>query len=428
MDFGLFDFPLLPPEINSTRIYSGPGSTPLMTAAAAWEKLATQLQSTAAFYSSAISALISQPWQGPASASMAAAAARYAGWLTTTAAQAEQVAAQAGAAASAYEAAFAMTVPPAVVAQNRAQLASLIATNILGQNTPAIAATEAQYSEMWAQDVAAMESYASSSAAASKFTPFTTPPGTVNSAGVVRQAAAVAQAAAPAALGGARSLTFLEFGELGGIDVLVGANVAVGAVNMSVSAANLARQVNRDAIADAKNPPPQKEEGGGLRLGGQARLAARPDATGRTRAPVFAGAGRSASIGALSVPQSWATPVEIRQLARALSTNGAGAAPVVVAEDAENPYTGMALASLAGSGMGGLAARGTPAVSTAVATPAAAKPAAKEAANPAARIAAIPTSNTAGISTAEIAEKVAATLAAMPGATVVVVPPPPASG
>lgn len=31
-----------------------------------------------------------------------------------------------------------------------------VATNILGQNTPAIAATETQYAEMWAQDAAAM--------------------------------------------------------------------------------------------------------------------------------------------------------------------------------------------------------------------------------------------------------------------------------
>jgi PPE-repeat protein len=49
-----------------------------------------------------------------------------------------------------------MTVPPAMIAANRAQLMSLIATNILGQNTPAIAATEAHYGEMWAQDVTAM--------------------------------------------------------------------------------------------------------------------------------------------------------------------------------------------------------------------------------------------------------------------------------
>ncbi len=59
-----------------------------------------------------------------------------------------------------------MTVPPAVVAANRTQLATLVATNVLGQNTAAIAATEAQYGEMWAQDAAAMYGYAGSSAVA----------------------------------------------------------------------------------------------------------------------------------------------------------------------------------------------------------------------------------------------------------------------
>ncbi|MCV7061583.1 PPE domain-containing protein [Mycolicibacterium vaccae] len=64
--------------------------------------------------------------------------------------------------AGAYEAAFAATVPPAVVAENRIQLAMLVATNFFGQNTPAIAATEAAYAEMWAQDAAAMYGYAAS--------------------------------------------------------------------------------------------------------------------------------------------------------------------------------------------------------------------------------------------------------------------------
>ena len=114
---------------------------------------------------------------------MAAAAAPYVTWMSTTGAQAEQTAKQAKAAAAAYEAAFAMTVPPAVVAANRAQLAALVATNVVGQNTAAIAATEAQYGEMWAQDAAAMYGYAGSSAAAATVTPFSSPPQTTNPAG-----------------------------------------------------------------------------------------------------------------------------------------------------------------------------------------------------------------------------------------------------
>jgi PPE-repeat protein len=133
------------------------------------------------------------------SASMAAAVAPYLAWMTATAGQIEQVANQARAAAAAYEAAFAMTVPPAMVAANRAQLMALIATNILGQNTAAIMATEALYTEMWAQDAAAMYGYAGSSAAASTLAPFTPPKSTTNPAGVTGQSAAVTQAAGTAA-------------------------------------------------------------------------------------------------------------------------------------------------------------------------------------------------------------------------------------
>ena len=103
------DFAMLPPEVNSGRMYAGPGSGPMVAAATAWDGLAAELQSTSASYESVISELSSGSWLGPSSASMAAAAAPYVEWMTTAAAQAEQTATQAKAAAAAYEAAFAMT-------------------------------------------------------------------------------------------------------------------------------------------------------------------------------------------------------------------------------------------------------------------------------------------------------------------------------
>jgi PPE-repeat protein len=150
------DFGALSPEINSARMYAGPGPGSMLAAATAWKGLAAELHSTASSYGSAISELTSGPWSGPSSTAMAAAAAPYVAWMSATAGQAELAATQAQAAAGAYETAFAMTVPPPVIAANRTQLASLTATNLLGQNTPAIAATETQYGEMWAQDAAAM--------------------------------------------------------------------------------------------------------------------------------------------------------------------------------------------------------------------------------------------------------------------------------
>src|ERR1700742_4193712 len=136
------DFATLPPEINSARMYAGAWPGPMLAAASAWDGVAGERQSTALPPGAAISELTGGPWLGSSSASMAAAATPYLDWMTTNAAQAEQTATQARAAATAYETAFAMTVPPAVIAANRSLLMTLIATNVLGQNTAAIAATE----------------------------------------------------------------------------------------------------------------------------------------------------------------------------------------------------------------------------------------------------------------------------------------------
>jgi PPE-repeat protein len=191
----VFDFGAFPPEVNSAKMYTGPGSAPMLAAATAWNNLASELRSQAANYSSIISNLTGEGWQGQASTAMASAAAPYTAWMNATAAQAEQTAGQATAAAAAYEAAYGMTVPPPVIAANRAQLASLVATNVLGQNAPAIAATEVHYGQMWAQDAAAMYGYAAQSSAATKVPSFTTAPQTTAPGALGGQAAATSQAA-----------------------------------------------------------------------------------------------------------------------------------------------------------------------------------------------------------------------------------------
>ena len=195
----MLDFGALPPEINSGRMYAGPGSGPMMAAATAWHGLAAELSASASGYSSLTADLISSHWFGTASQLMVAGVAPFVTWLSAAAALADEAGMQASASAAAYEAAFAMTVPPTVIAANRALLALLVATNFFGQNTPAIAATEVQYAEMWAQDAAAMYTYAGSSATASQLVPFTEPTQTTDPAGLAQQQAAVAQAVAAAA-------------------------------------------------------------------------------------------------------------------------------------------------------------------------------------------------------------------------------------
>jgi PPE-repeat protein len=185
------DLGALPPEINSGRLYSGPGSGPMLTAAEAWSRLVDDLYTAAACYDWVVCGLTSEGWLGPASLGMAVAIAPYVTWMRATAALAEQSAAQARQAATAYEVALVMSVPPPVIAANRARYRLLAATNVVGQYAHAIAATERHYNEMWAQDAAAMYRYAASSAVAATLAPYLPPRVTTNPARTSGSAAPV---------------------------------------------------------------------------------------------------------------------------------------------------------------------------------------------------------------------------------------------
>jgi PPE-repeat protein len=190
------DFGALPPEINSGRMYTGPGPATLLAAAGGWESLAAELAVSAAGCRTVIAALTDESWLGPTSMSMAAAVTPYIAWMTVTAEQCGQAATQATAAAAAFETAYAMTVPPPLIAANRARLLALIQTNVFGQNTPAIMGTEAEYGEMWAQDATAMYTYAANSATASRLSPMVAPPQSANPAGPAGHIGALTHAAA----------------------------------------------------------------------------------------------------------------------------------------------------------------------------------------------------------------------------------------
>ncbi|ORV98386.1 PPE family protein [Mycobacterium kyorinense] len=328
------DFGALPPEINSARMYAGPGAGPMMAVAAAWNALGAELATTAASYKSVISALTGEEWLGPSSAAMAAAAAPYVAWMNTTAAAAEHAAAQATASAAAFEAAFAMTVPPPVIAANRAQLAALVATNFLGQNTPAIAATEAHYMEMWAQDAAAMYGYAGSSASAGVLQPLTSPAPNTNPAGLAGQAVAVSGAgtqaqlsqlvsALPTAVQGMASPLAGSGGSGGFLSDFINSTQNIGIWNTiqtySQAAGNIAAWNMFGGImggigaAKAENAlPAAMAMGAGEASGGTVLMGTVGPVSlgGLAGAPVSAGLGQASSVGGLSVPASWsaATP------------------------------------------------------------------------------------------------------------------------
>jgi PPE-repeat protein len=357
------EFAAFPPEINSGLMYAGPGAGPMIAAGAAWDALADDLYLAAAVYGSVVSDLGSW-WLGPSSVSMAAAAATYVSWITATAAQAELTAAQAMAAVAAYEAAFVMTVPPPVIAANRALLLALVATNFFGQNTPAIMATEALYVEMWAQDVAAMYGYAGASSAASALTPFTTPLPTTNSSGLAGLAAAVTQAAGtsagtgtqtvaplssaavPSALQGLAStmassstsplssLTTLtsSTAATSGTSLVSGAassvSMATSGVSMLGSAGSLMNTVGPATVTSARS----FQMSGSVMSTGVGSGAGALSSPGIGGTAVTATAGRAASLGELSVPQGWTSAAPaFSQVASALPSGARVTSPVVPA-------------------------------------------------------------------------------------------------
>lgn len=169
----VFDFAATPPEITSTMMYTGPGSVPMMAAAATYANLAAEISTTATQWESIISLLTSEQWTGGGSAAAAAAAQPIITYLTETAATLEQASAQATASAAAFETAFAAVVPPEVIIANRTTRAALVPFMIFPAVAAEIAALDALYAEYWAQDVAAMAAYQAASAAAGALTPVT---------------------------------------------------------------------------------------------------------------------------------------------------------------------------------------------------------------------------------------------------------------
>ncbi len=366
------DFAILPPEVNSGRMYDGPGSGPMLAAAAAWDGLATELHTAAASYGSVISELSAGPWLGAASAAMTTAVEPYVAWMSSTATQAEQTAMQARAAAAAYEVTFAAMVPPPVIAANRALLQALVATNLLGQNTPAIAATETHYGEMWAQDATAMYGYAGASASATTLTPFTPAPQTTN--GTSAPASTAASQLTSTALQGLTSTAattatpasaLSTLSDLAGIILFLPGLAQAGLTPLNTT--GLFTDLTFDDAETQVEAKLDHTEDNILRTF-QANNFRLPEgvvvesgltrpvmALGPAEVPsVTAGLGRAGSLGGLSVPPGWTVAApELRLAAMTLPATSIGAAPEAFAASPGSLFSEMTLANMAGRAISG---------------------------------------------------------------------------
>jgi PPE-repeat protein len=227
----------------------------------------------------------------------------------------------------------------------------LVATNFLGINTPAIMATEAQYAEMWAQDAAAMYGYAGSSAAATTLTPFTPPQRNTNPAGLGTRSAAVTTAGST----GPSIDTIIQ-------QILANINDALAPEHINsgisayatipsiiLSAASLAK--SSSAAADTTAAALTDVSAGLTKVAGTLGSVG----TALNGGPVTAVIGRAATVGALSVPQSWGT-------AAPAMTGSAKALPITLVSETQDLADMPGPVSLAAPGTlaAGAAARGRP--------------------------------------------------------------------
>ena len=377
----VIDFGAFPPEFNSARMYAGPGPISLMAAAVAWDGLAAELHSAASTYRSLIAGLTTTRWMGPSSLAMASAFAPYMAWMAGAAARAAEAAGQARLAVEAYEAAFAMTVPPPAVEANRVQLTTLVATNFFGQNAAAIAATEAEYGEMWAQDAAAMYQYAANSATACAVTPFAPPPQVTNPAGLADQATAVGRAAVD---GGSESVAnIVSSVPTTLMQLSAPTQTLLGASGATTSAATALSTLSPALVSLATTPVyaipsyfmaaatplyvlsssfaiAQTGQGMQAAADAQARAAAaaeaaNPAATGGATpsltSSVKSTVGKATSLGPMSVPASWTSVIPEARISTAAALTNAGL---------DGASTTNASPSVLGGMPGGLARSGRP--------------------------------------------------------------------
>jgi PPE-repeat protein len=350
-------FMMFPPEVNSALMYDGAGSGPLMAAASAWNELAADLETTASSYETVIAQLTGGPWLGPTATRMASAAAPFIAWLQGSSLQAAQTSGQASLAAAAYESAFAATVPPAVIAANRSLLAALIATNFLGQNTPAIAATEAHYMEMWFQDGLTMDTYGLASQQATAL-PQQTPAPTTSDGGASADAAAAAQSTANSATSSSGLVSSGATSVAGDILPVQGAYygtmMASMPVRMLISMANSmnasqAMQASNQAllgtVSELVNSKLQGLMGG---ISGQLR------GFGSAINAQLASAHR---LGGLSIPNSWAANAPEMASRAAPVLPATSVSPPTASSLPNSPFTQALMGSLSGRGVGTQAAK-----------------------------------------------------------------------
>lgn len=178
-----------PPEVNSGRWEAGTGPETWLAASAVWTSFAEIVATATASLMGEIATMTGSTLTGMTSVSMLTSSVPFFGWLAHMEATALMHSVACATVAESWGTCTAGIIPLPVVNQNRITEASLVASNIFGQNSPAIAELDREYGQFWAQDGASMMSYDSAVTVATMPKFVSPPPPLANLAGGASQLA-----------------------------------------------------------------------------------------------------------------------------------------------------------------------------------------------------------------------------------------------
>ncbi len=293
------------------RLMSGAGPAPATAAAAAWASVAAAVSARSVFLQALLPRLAAS-WQAPETALMTRNVAIYLAHNEIMRTQALLASTRHTKQAADYSAALAGMAQLPEIELNHVTNAVLNATNFLGVNTAAIAANEAQYTAMWAQNATMMMTYLANSTANMTFEPFVPPKPVATPIGVPIPAAAAGAASVGdavvtkmtlAAQGAQATASMLAMRTAGGVfsATKLGQSVVVNAQRIEQAASNAATAGSQSRETSAVRPTTGQQLGHSLiqQLGGAGGAAAGAAGVGGAATGLaFAGGGQILQTGA----------------------------------------------------------------------------------------------------------------------------------
>ncbi len=230
----------VPPEVNDFRVRTGPGAAAVIPLTLAYEEAsAVHLEQAQQMVATTMAANTS--WIGFGDIGMNETALPMAAHIDVAGAHAQAAAQTINAAGQAHSMTLATSIPYPTVIANRVREATLEATNVIGQNSPAIAEANLEYGEYWAQNAGAMMGFLSAAVPLIQALSVPLAPGPLgaNPAGMAAEVASLASAGAEAGVQGMGN-ALQQAATAGSTTADTGAGVASGMASGVASAAGAA--------------------------------------------------------------------------------------------------------------------------------------------------------------------------------------------